>query len=277
MPSEGGPLISNFGRIKSTNDFNFKNGNFTDILKHILNESQEELPRIQLSLDYNNIFLSQTNYNSEDFISWQKSQISDSEFGTIFHTYSFPFSNENTLLNIHFSKELKTSIVNSIQDVYGELRTINIGIFSAEIGARQWFHANQLESYVIWKLGKNHVDQLLIVRGGEFQSLVTLKRLNSSVKVLNVIGASTLMDKIVEQINTWSNNDLDEFIHIERVFIYSSEPNSKDLKSVLESEISNVILLNPFEVLDKTTKEKVNPLKGATYAETGVGFRGIDV
>jgi len=277
VPSEGGPLISNFGRIKSTNDFNFKNGNFTDILKHILNESQEELPRIQLSLDYNNIFLSQTNYNSEDFISWQKSQISDSEFGTIFHTYSFPFSNENTLLNIHFSKELKTSIVNSIQDVYGELRTINIGIFSAEIGARQWFHANQLESYVIWKLGKNHVDQLLIVRGGEFQSLVTLKRLNSSVKVLNVIGASTLMDKIVEQINTWSNNDLDEFIHIERVFIYSSEPNSKDLKSVLESEISNVILLNPFEVLDKTTKEKVNPLKGATYAETGVGFRGIDV
>jgi len=277
IPSEGGPLISKFGKIKSPEGFNFKNGDFTLILEQIVNEVQGISPRFQLSLDSNNILLSQTYYNSEDFISWQNTQIRDLEFETIYHTYSFPFSNENSLLNIHLRKEYKKGIVNSIQDVYGELRAINIGIFSAEIGARQWFYANQLESYAIWKMGKNHVDQLLIVRGGEFQSWVTLKRLKTAVKVLNIIGDSTLVDKIVDQIRTWSNNDLDEFIHIERVFVYSSEPNSKDLKKIIDAEISNVTLLNLFEVLDITTEEKVNPLKGSTYAETGVGFRGIDV
>ena len=172
---------------------------------------------------------------------------------------------------------MKTSIVNSIQDVNGELRAINSGIFSAEIGARQWFHAHQLESYAIWKMGKNHVDQLLLVKGGEFKSLVTFKRLKNTVKILNLIGSSTLLEKMTSQIECWMGAGLDEFIHIERVFVYSSELNAKDLKKLVESDISNVSLLNPFEVLEISSEGKINPLKGATFAEMGVGFRGIDV
>jgi hypothetical protein len=181
------------------------------------------------------------------------------------------------LLNIHLNKELKSCIIDSVQDINGELRAINIGIFSAEIGARQWFHANQFESYAVWKIGKNHIDQLLIVKGGEFQSFVTLKRLKNSVKVLNNIGSTTITTKMTQQIELWVNDDIDEFIHIERVFVYSSEINSKVLKKMMEAQIANVILLNPFEVLDISTDEKINPIKGATFAEMGVGFRGIDV
>lgn len=277
VPSEGGPLITKFGQIKSPDHFNFKNGHFTSILEQIINEAPETSPRFQLSLDNQNIFISDTNYNSEEFMEWQKTQISDSEFEVLYHTFSYPFSNNSTLLNIHLNKELKLRIIDSIQDVNGELRAINIGIFSAEIGARQWFHANQLESYAVWKIGKNHVDQLLIVKAGEFQSFITFKRLKDSVKVLNVIGASPLIDKMTQQIESWVNGVLDEFIHIERVFAYSSEMNSKDLKKLIEAQINNVTLLNPFEVLDISTEEKINPIKGATFAEMGVGFRGIDV
>jgi hypothetical protein len=97
------------------------------------------------------------------------------------------------------------------------------------------------------------------------------------VKVLNVIGASPLTDKMTQQIEAWVNGVLDEFIHIERVFAYSSEMNSKDIKKLIEAQINNVTLLNPFEVLDISTEEKINPFKGATFAEMGVGFRGIDV
>ena len=277
IPSEGGPLIIRFGQIKSPQDFSFKNGNFTSILEQIIYESSETSPRFQLSLDNQNIFISHTHYNSSSFIEWQKYQISDPEFENLYDTFSFPFSNNNSLLNIHLCKELKTSIVNSIQDVSGELRTINIGIFSAEIGARQWFHAHQLESYAIWKMGKNHVDQLLIVKGGEFKSLVTFKRLKNTVKVLNLLGSSLLIEKLTLQIESWMSDGIDEFIHMEKVFVYSSELNAKDLKKMVESDISNVTLLNPFEVLDISSEEKINPLKGATFAEMGVGFRGIDV
>ena len=277
IPSEGGPLIIRFGQIKSPQDFSFKNGNFTSILEQIIYESSETSPRFQLSLDNQNIFISHTHYNSSSFIEWQKYQISDPEFENLYDTFSFPFSNNNSLLNIHLCKELKTSIVNSIQDVSGELRTINIGIFSAEIGARQWFHAHQLESYAIWKMGKNHVDQLLIIKGGEFKSLVTFKRLKNTVKVLNLLGSSLLIEKLTLQIESWMSDGIDEFIHLEKVFVYSSELNAKILKKLVESDISNVTLLNPFEVLDISSEEKINPLKGATFAEMGVGFRGIDV
>ena len=277
IPSEGGPLIIRFGQIKSPQDFSFKNGNFTSILEQIIYESSETSPRFQLSLDNRNIFISHTHYNSSSFIEWQKYQISDPEFENLYDTFSFPFSNNNSLLNIHLCKELKTSIVNSIQDVSGELRAINIGIFSAEIGARQWFHAHQLESYAIWKMGKNHVDQLLIVKGGEFKSLVTFKRLKNTVKVLNLLGSSLLIEKLTLQIETWMSDGIDEFIYMEKVFVYSSELNAKDLKKLVKSDISNVTLLNPFEVLDISSEEKINPLKGATFAEMGVGFRGIDV
>ena len=132
---------------------------------------------------------------------WQKNQISDPGFESLYHTFSYPFSNNNTLLNIHLNKELKSHIVDSVQDISGELRAISIGIFSAEIGARQWFHANQLESYAVWKMGKNHIDQLLIVKGGEFQSFVTFKRLKNSVKILNNISSTTITEKITMFLN----------------------------------------------------------------------------
>jgi hypothetical protein len=101
--------------------------------------------------------------------------------------------------------------------------------------------------------------------------------LKDSVKVLNVIGFSPLIDKVTKQIETWMNGDLDEFIHIERLFAYSSEMNAKDLKKLIDAQINNVTLLNLFDVLDVSTEEKMNPIKGATFAEMGVGFRGIDV
>ena len=277
VPSEAGPLITKFGQIKSPEDFNYKNGHFTSILEQIINENPETPPRFQLSLDNQNIFIADTNYISKEFIEWQNTQISDPEFELLYHTFSYPFLNNQAFFNIHLNKELKLRIIDSIQDVNGELREINVGIFSAEIGARQWFHANQFESYVIWKMGKNHVDQLLIVKGGEFKSFISFKRLKNSVKVLNVIGFSPLIDKVTKQIETWINGDLDEFIHIEQLFAYSSEMNAKDLKKLIDAQINNVTLLNLFDVLDASTEEKMNPIKGATFAEMGVGFRGIDV
>jgi hypothetical protein len=277
VPAERGPLIIKFGEIKSPSQFNFRDGHFTSILEQITNEVPEISPRFQLSLDYKNVLISNTNYNSEEFLEWQNIQVIDPGFELLYHTFSYPFLNSSKLLNIHLNKELKSSIINSIQDVNGELRSINIGIFSAEIGARKWFYASQLESYAVWKMGKNNIDQLLIVKGGEFQSLITFKRLKNSIKVLNIIGSNQLIDKIIGQIEVWINDDLNEFIHIERVFAYSSEMNPKALKELIESEINNVTLLNPFEMLDISSEVKISPIKGARFAEVGIGFRGIDV
>ena len=181
------------------------------------------------------------------------------------------------LLNIHLNKELKSRIVDSIEDINGELRAINIGIFSAEIGARQWFHANQLESYAVWKMGKNHIDQFLVVKNGKIQSFIIFKRLKDSMKILNIIGISPLIEDLLKQIKLSIYGNVDKITSIEKVFVYSSEINTKGLKNIIQSNIENITLLNPFAVLDNSNNEKINPFKGAAYAEMGVGFRGIDV
>ena len=42
----------------------------------------------------------------------------------------------------------------------------------------------------------------------------------------------------------------------------------------LDKNNRDISLLNPFNAIDKTSNEVVNPYLGSTYAETGCGFRG---
>ena len=113
--------------------------------------------------------------NLDDYIQWKDEQSLNSDFNLLYDTYSYPFS--TSLLNIHIKKSIKKGIINSIQEINGELRSLGLGIFSAEIGARKWFQASKIDSYAIWRIGRNHLDQLLIVKNGEFDSLITFKRL----------------------------------------------------------------------------------------------------
>ena len=154
---------------------------------------------------------------------------------------------------------------------------INTGIFSAEIGARKWFHANQLQSYVIWNFGKNHIDEALIIQGNELKSYFKFKRLKQQVKLIYVFGDSMLTQKFVESVESLLSGRINQISYLEKIFVYSNDDKNKDIKSIIEAEIYNVKLLNPFDILETTEKLKINPFRGASFCRNRCWFRGIDV
>ncbi len=276
IPSESGPLISNFGTVKSPQNFLFKNGDFSIILQNVLGNVDGIKPRFQFSLDAQQIFFSQSFINDSEYLSWEQDTQLEKSFFNNYDTHNYPFNNCQ-LLNIHIPTSLKNNIIDAIRDINGEIRGINIGIFSAEIGARQWYHANQLESYVIWNFGKNHTDEALIIQGNELKAYFKFKRLKQQAKLIYLFGDSILTQKFIESVELWLSSDIDEINSFEKVFVYSNDDKNKDIKSIIGAEIHNVKLLNPFDILETTEIEKVNPFRGASFAETGAGFRGIDV
>ena len=48
-----------------------------------------------------------------------------------------------------------------------KMNGLSVGIFSAEVGARQWMHAHNHGSYLIWKIGKKKNDELLYIGDAE--------------------------------------------------------------------------------------------------------------
>ncbi len=276
IPSESGPLITNFGTVKPPREFSYKNGDLTHILQNVLGNIENVKPRFQFSLDAQQIFFSQSFVDNNEYLNWQQNTQLENSFSKDYDSHNYPFNNCQ-LLNIHIPKSLKNNIINAIKDISGEIRGINIGVFSAEIGARQWFHANQLESYIIWNFGKNHTDEALIIQGNELKAYFKFKRLKSQAKLIFLFGDSTLTQKFLDSVELWLSGDIEEISYFEKVFVYSNDDRNKDIKSIIDAEIHNVKLLNPFDALETTEIEKVNPFKGASFAETGAGFRGIDV
>jgi len=275
IPTESGPLITNFGEVNPPENFDISKGQLSHVLEEIASSALNLLPQFQISLDFNNVFVSENLLNFDDYVQWKDEQSFNSDFKQLYDTYSYPFS--KSLLNVHIKKSIKKGIIDSIQDTNGELRSLGLGIFSAEIGARQWFQASKIDSYAIWRIGRNHLDQLLIVKNGEFDSLVTFKRLKKTIKQKHHLGSTFLSNNLLKEIQSSFINELEKFNSVECVYVYSCENNSKNLKHVLDFDINNVILLNPFDVIDVSSNQSVKPLKGATFAETGIGFRRVDV
>ena len=275
IPTESGPLITSFGQVNLPDNFDISKGQLSYVLEEITSSTSNLSPKFQISLDFNNIFVSENLLNLDDYVQWKDEQSLNSDFNLLYDTYSYPFS--TSLLNIHIKKSIKKGIINSIQEINGELRSLGLGIFSAEIGARKWFQASKIDSYAIWRIGRNHLDQLLIVKNGEFDSLVTFKQLKKNIKQKHHVGSTFLSDNLLKEIQSSFIDEIEKFNSVDYVYVYSCENNSKNLKNILEFDINNVILLNPFDVIDISSNKSVKPLKGATFAETGIGFRRVDV
>lgn len=278
IPSESGPLITQFGSfpIEKTGE---KPLSINDIFHQISDEVKESPSRFHVSLDHSQVHISQSYIMNgfDEVLEWQLQQRFDPLFNETYDTYHYPNEKNNTALGLHIKKSLKMEIIDAVKSLDGEIRSINVGIFSAEMGARQWFHANQFKSYLIWKLGKGHMDYVLAVEAGEFQSLGIIKRFKGTAKLQQAYGDTKKAQLLADQMSLYCQGKLNEFNDYERVFAYNCVGSTKEIKQVSESTIANLVLLNPFQVLELSSEKQVNPFKGTTFAETGAAFRGVDV
>ena len=279
IASENGPLVTHFGIIQS--DSNFEYNQFSDILQSISDKISELPLRIQLSLDNSAIkysFNRLDNQKIDDQLEWHQSQTIDPDFRDQYDTFQYPIMGDKSgLLNIHLLKNTKSNILDSIRKMQAELRVLSVGIYSAEEGARNWFSANKLDSYIIWKMGKSRINEALIIRDGQLISHMFFKKLSNKIKLQQVFGSYEQSEEFINEIELIDQSKVTKFSNIDRVFVYSSNTKSKDLKEVNELDIENLRIINPFDVLEIESDKKINPIYGSTFAETGISFRGVDV
>jgi hypothetical protein len=275
VASENGPLISKYGSIVINQGTSINEGYLS-----ILNELEDSV--VAMSIDSDEIYFSNTkSYESvgdNEIFDWHNQQVHDIQFSKHFDTFRYPFDSETKqFFNIHIPIKLKESIISAFSKQSKEIVGLSVGIFSAEMGARQWFKANHLNSYIIWKMGKYHLDQMLVIVDNELKAFIQIKRTKSIAKVIRVLGNQQIAKSVIDEVNSYIKNELSDFNTVEKVFVYQSDGKFGDVRKIIESHIPNIILLNPFSVLEIEGNEKINLYQTLPFAEVGVAFRGVDV
>ena len=281
VPSEVGPMVTQYGSIKKE----LKNPDkidehYYEVLEEIFSNVKNGNPICTFSLDSRNVLFS-TCYaanNSEEMINWHLKQSRDETLNKIIDYYHYSFNPKlGRVLNIGIPKTIRQSFNKNMSLLKSKMNGLSVGIFSAEVGARQWMHAHKHESYLIWKIGKKKNDELLYIQNGELVSYFSIHRSGKKGKVNWWFGDSVSAESICKDIINVQNNTSKKFSSAEQVYLYTTDGNMKDVKFFHALELENLTLLNPLSVLETTEDEKVHEYNTLPLAETGNSFGGIDV
>ena len=280
IPSESGPMVTHYGIIsKEIEDPEKFTQHHYEILAEIILTIENEEPICTYSLDMKN-FIFSTCYADTDnpnLISWYQRQIKDEILTDIMDYYYYPIHNGSSQL---FSIAVPTMIRRSFQDnmrrLKARLNGISTGIFSAENGARNWFHADKLDSYLIWKIEKK-MDEILYINNNQLMNYFSITRTSKKVNINWQFGNKDAIDMICQYIEHLGNNKNHSQVPASKIFIYTCNGKIQDVRDLHKKGMKNMILLNPLNVLKMTEEEKVNVYATLPLAETGNAFGKIDV
>ena len=138
-------------------------------------------------------------------------------------------------------------------------------------------HADKLESYLIWKVGKKKDDQFLYIKNGELVSYFSYHRKPSGGKLNWCFGDYESIEKIIDDLIKVQGASTDKFKSVDQVYIYTANGSIKDVKFFNSMGINNLNLLNPLNILSTAIDVSVNEYDSLGLAETGNSFGGVDV
>ena len=281
VPSERGPLVTHYGLIQKEMESpeNIEQYYF-DILDEILTIINKGEPILTFSLDRNHVLFSTcfAEDNNQELIDWHLAQTRDDQLNSIMDYYHYPMSSEShKMLNIGVPKNIRQSFQANMRLLKSKLNGLSVGIFSAETGARQWMHAEKYESYLIWKIGKKKIDELLLICNNEMVTYFSFHRSGEKGKMMWQFGDSDVADSIVQDILKVQNEKSKIPTTAEQVYIYTSDGSIKEVKFFHQMKIENLTLLNPLSVIESTKEEKIHEYNTLPLAETGNAFGGVDV
>ena len=274
-------MVTNYGKIqKEIADLEKFKQHHYEILAEIILTIENEEPICTYSLDMEN-FIFSTCYSDADnpnLNSWYQRQIKDEILNDIMDYYYYPIHNGSSqLFSIAVPKMIRRSFQDNMRRMKARLNGISTGIFSAENGARNWFHADKLDSYLIWKIGNKKKDEILYIYNNQLESYFSITRTAKKVKINWQFGNKDAIDMICQYIEHLRNNNNHHQAPASKIFIYTCNGNIQDIKDIQKKDMENVILLNPLSVLKMVEEEKINIFATLALAETGNAFGKIDV
>ena len=150
-----------------------------------------------------------------------------------------------------------------------------MGIFSAEIGARFLFDTKKLDSYIIWRIGKYNMNEIIYIKNRNLKCFLRFKRIRNACKLQNYYGSSIYTDKILKQLENCSENNFMNFKVGNKIFLYSVSEHQFEIRKILAEGNHRIQHLNPGDVVQFSSNlSGKNPF---IFAEAAVAFKGFDV
>lgn len=278
IPSEKGPQVLDYKRIKSSaskNKFkNFLNDILINNKKHSINDSSS----LSLSLDIHNVGITSIPYEKsiqiDQYIDWYKEKYLGTFINSEFDLYFYQIYNSDEILVIYINKKIKNNILSSCKHHKIDLIHLSIDFFSANTAASQVFGAKKYNKYIVWKIGRNNIHYLSYYEENQFAHYLEIKSAKDVECILSIGNNKfkNILLKLSKNIlfNKKYNQDI-------QIFIYQNKMDSNQILDILSLNKKKIVLMDiGFKFLDKK-KNKSSQFNLLSFNENGNSLRNIDV
>ena len=195
-------------------------------------------------------------------------------------SYYYPINNrDDNYLGIHINKNIKAGLISSVEGHQYSLRSIGIGLFSAEIMARNIFGAHTLDNYLVIRFITSSLLEVLYIDDGILMVYGKYRISGSSVYLVKIIGNKKDGEDIISFLEHLANTNRINTRKFNKVFLYQSSGQSPIIKKVIAKKTKNIKLLNLFDydTANKSNKTISDTFANLKFAEHGHLFRGLNV
>ena len=268
--------VTHFGTYKYENLNKVISCSLKDIIKNE-NITTEKLVSIVLDSQFclfNEIFC-----EDPQSLEFHNNLSGSSGINSYLDSYYYPISfRDDHYMGIHIDKNLKQQVVESIDKLGFSIRSINVGIFSADKLASSVFNARSLDNYLLVRFITSSALEILYTNDGLLSVYGRYNIVNKKIKSLKVIGnrsdeenVKLALDQILKGRKSISN--------INRAFVYQSSGHSQIVKNLINKKQKDVVLLNLFNYknLKNNNKNIATTMNHVTFADLGQLFGGINV
>jgi len=194
-------------------------------------------------------------------------------------SYYYPIgTRDDQYLGVHVDKIFKQQVTSAIDKLGLSVKSMGIGIFSAEKLANSLFDAKSLNKYLIVRFVTSSAMEVLYVNDGLFSLYGRYNIVKNGIKEIKAIGSKT--DQIdvrltLEQISKGRKS----LSHIDRAFIYQTSGQSKLVKDLINKKHKDVILMNLFnhKNISSLRQNITTSMNQLSFADLGVVFGSLNV
>ena len=136
----------------------------------------------------------------------------------------------------------------------------------------QMYCENKFQNYLLWKIDKNNQHYFLYIKNNNFQNLIKVRCSNKTVDFLVNVGINQNEEILrnIELVLNGENNNID------KIFLYQTKIDTKDISNILNKNLDNLILMDPSSFISIKEANK-GKFKFLGYNENGISLRGVDV
>ena len=194
-------------------------------------------------------------------------------------SYYYPIgTRDDQYLGVHVDKIFKQQVTSAIDKLGLSVKSMGIGIFSAEKLANSLFDAKSLNKYLIVRFVTSSAMEVLYVNDGLFSLYGRYNIVKNGIKEIKAIGSKT--DQIdvrltLEQISKGRKS----LSHIDRAFIYQTSGQNKLVKDLINKKHKDVVLMNLFnhKNISSLRQNITTSMNQLSFADLGVVFGSLNV